>query len=174
MKKTAPKHFAQRVSFLSTALALGGLALIALSSVARADGPQESQKVFLRSGWALQSSCKFSATGEQISTVGFKTDGWHSASVPTTVVAALVADKTYPDPYYGKNLRDIPGTTYPIGKNFSASLTLDAVVRLIVCVTNPLDRLATTRAGLSIASVHRHILSKRCYLFRKAGFRLVG
>jgi len=35
------------------------------------------------------------------------------------VVAALVADKTYPDPYYGKNLRDIPGTIYPIGKNFS-------------------------------------------------------
>ncbi len=39
--------------------------------------------------------------------------------MPSTVVAALVADKTYPDPYYGKNLRDIPGTTYPIGKNFS-------------------------------------------------------
>ncbi len=51
--------------------------------------------------------------------LGYKTNGWHSATVPTTVVAALVADKTYPDPYYGKNLRDIPGTTYPIGKNFS-------------------------------------------------------
>ena len=50
---------------------------------------------------------------------GFKTDGWHSTEVPSTVVAALVADKTYPDPYFAMNLRDIPGTTYPIGKNFS-------------------------------------------------------
>lgn len=59
------------------------------------------------------------STGEQISTPGFKTKGWHSTSVPSTVLAALVADKTYPDPYFGMNLRSIPGTTYPIGKIFS-------------------------------------------------------
>jgi exo-1,4-beta-D-glucosaminidase len=111
----------RRVYFLFAIFAtLGVITLVLVApSAARADGSQESQKVFLHSGWALQSSCKFSATSEQISTVGFKADGWHSATVPTTVVAALVADKTYPDPYYGKNLRDIPGTTYPIGKNFS-------------------------------------------------------
>ncbi|HKN62252.1 MAG TPA: hypothetical protein VJW93_13805, partial [Candidatus Acidoferrales bacterium] len=39
--------------------------------------------------------------------------------MPTTVVAALVADGTYPDPYFGDNLRQIPGETYAIGKNFS-------------------------------------------------------
>jgi exo-1,4-beta-D-glucosaminidase len=88
--------------------------------IAAADTPELSQtKIFLHEGWALQSSCLFLARGEQISAPGYKTNGWHSATVPTTVVAALVADKTYPDPYYGKNLRDIPGTTYPIGKNFS-------------------------------------------------------
>ncbi len=84
-----------------------------------ADTPVPADRIFLHEGWALQSSCLFLARGEQISTAGYKTNGWHSATVPTTVVAALVADKTYPDPYYGKNLRDIPGTTYPIGKNFS-------------------------------------------------------
>jgi exo-1,4-beta-D-glucosaminidase len=88
--------------------------------VASADTAASSEaKIFLHEGWALQSSCLFLARGEQISTPGFRTNGWHSATVPTTVVSALVADKTYPDPYYGKNLRDIPGTTYPIGKNFS-------------------------------------------------------
>src|SRR6202050_4700404 len=88
--------------------------------VASADTAASSEaKKFLPEGWALQSSCLFLARGEQISTPGFRTNGWHSATVPTTVVSALVADKTYPDPYYGKNLRDIPGTTYPIGKNFS-------------------------------------------------------
>jgi exo-1,4-beta-D-glucosaminidase len=86
----------------------------------RADSPQQAgAKLYLHSDWALQSSCQVNASGEQISAAGFKTDGWHSTNVPSTVVAALVADKTYPDPYFGKNLRDIPGTTYPVGKNFS-------------------------------------------------------
>ncbi|HEV2288788.1 MAG TPA: glycoside hydrolase family 2 protein [Candidatus Acidoferrales bacterium] len=39
--------------------------------------------------------------------------------MPSTVLAALVADKTYPDPYFGMNLRKIPGTTYPIGTIFA-------------------------------------------------------
>ena len=94
-------------------LALAGSSLSANSDT------DTSKKVYLQAGWALQSSCQLTATGEQISTAGFNTAGWHSTEVPSTVVAALVADKTYPDPYYGKNLRDIPGAEYPIGKNFS-------------------------------------------------------
>lgn len=95
------------------------LLALAASPLAANPAPDAAGKVFLQSGWRLQSSCQFSATGDQISTAGFKTDGWHPTEVPSTVVAALVADKTYPDPYYAMNLRDIPGTTYPIGKNFS-------------------------------------------------------
>jgi exo-1,4-beta-D-glucosaminidase len=67
----------------------------------------------------LQSSCLVKAAGEQISAPEFRTTSWHATSVPSTVVAALVAGKTYPDPFYGMNLRSIPGTTYPIGKNFA-------------------------------------------------------
>ena len=73
----------------------------------------------LHTGWKLQSSCELKSTGERISAAGFRTDGWHSATVPSTVVAALVADKTFPDPYFGENLRDIPGASYPAGQNFS-------------------------------------------------------
>ena len=73
----------------------------------------------LSTGWRLQSSCQISATGAQISVPGFHTAGWHSTIVPSTVVAALVADGTYPDPDFGMNLRKIPGTTYPIGANFA-------------------------------------------------------
>jgi exo-1,4-beta-D-glucosaminidase len=79
----------------------------------------ENTKLFLRDHWRLQSSCKIKASAEQISALGFSTTGWHVTSVPSTVVAALVADKTYPDPFFGMNLRSIPGTTYPIGKNFA-------------------------------------------------------
>ena len=80
---------------------------------------EANEKLSLQDGWMLQSSCKISATGAQISTAGFRTDDWHSTTVPSTVLAALAADKTYADPYFGMNLRSIPGTTYPIGKNFS-------------------------------------------------------
>ncbi len=107
--------------FSSRALVFCAAVIVALlPSRALADTHEQlDSKTSLHEGWALQSSCLFLADGEQISTPGYKTNGWHSTSVPSTVVAALVADKTYPDPYYGKNLRDIPGTTYPIGKNFS-------------------------------------------------------
>src|SRR5512143_2923116 len=73
----------------------------------------------LAGGWTIQSSASATAGGEQLSLPGASTAGWHRASVPTTVVGALVADGTYPDPYVGSNLRRVPGTTYEVGKNFS-------------------------------------------------------
>ena len=77
------------------------------------------ERISLHEGWALQSSCKAGAGGEVISNPNYHPEGWHSAIVPSTVLAALAADKTYPDPYFNMNLRSIPGTTYPIGENFA-------------------------------------------------------
>jgi len=61
-------------------------------------------RFLLHHGWKIQSSCDAKGEGKEISTAGFFTTGWHHAEVPTTVVAALVADKTYADPDYGMNL----------------------------------------------------------------------
>jgi exo-1,4-beta-D-glucosaminidase len=76
-------------------------------------------KLALHEGWSLQTSAKVEAKGEVISTAAFAPSGWHQVSVPTTVVAALVKDKTFPDPLFGMNLRDLAGVNYPIGGNFS-------------------------------------------------------
>ena len=73
----------------------------------------------LHEGWTLQTSTNVKAKGEVISTTKFVAKGWHEATVPTTVVAALVKDKTFPDPLFGTNLRQYPGMNYPIGGNFS-------------------------------------------------------
>jgi exo-1,4-beta-D-glucosaminidase len=73
----------------------------------------------LRDGWQIQSSDRVTAHGDAISTPAFRPTDWYPTSVPATVLAALVANKVYPDPYVGMNLRAIPGTTYPIGRNFS-------------------------------------------------------
>ena len=67
------------------------------------------QKLLLRDDWRLQSSAKITATGQTLSKPGFASSDWHATSVPSTVLAALVAGGVYPDPYYGDNLKSIPG-----------------------------------------------------------------
>ena len=79
----------------------------------------------LESDWSLQSSAKVEAKGEALSIPGFDTKGWHAITVPNTVVGALVENGHYPDPYFGMNLRSIPGTTYPIGERFTLLPTPD-------------------------------------------------
>ncbi|MBZ5591519.1 MAG: beta galactosidase jelly roll domain-containing protein [Acidobacteriia bacterium] len=86
--------------------------------MARAADPPSST-ILLNGPWALQSSCAMKAGGAEISATGFETQGWHRTEVPSTVVAALVADKTYPDPYFGMNLRSFSGVNYRIGAMFS-------------------------------------------------------
>ncbi len=76
-------------------------------------------KLSLREGWTLQTSAKVEAKGEAISTPQFAPKGWHEVTVPTTVVAALIKDKTLAEPFSGMNLRNYPGMNYPIGANFS-------------------------------------------------------
>ncbi|MHB1745297.1 MAG: glycosyl hydrolase 2 galactose-binding domain-containing protein [Acidobacteriaceae bacterium] len=79
----------------------------------------ENKIVPLRQGWEIQSGCNIQADGAQLSSGNYHPQGWINATVPTTVLAAQVAAGIYPDPYYGMNLRTIPGGDYPIGKFFS-------------------------------------------------------
>jgi exo-1,4-beta-D-glucosaminidase len=73
----------------------------------------------LHDGWSLQSSAKVTATGDAISSPSFKASDWIQADVPTTVVAAQVKSKLLPDPFFGMNIRQYPGVSYPVGFNFS-------------------------------------------------------
>ena len=73
----------------------------------------------LADGWTLQSCGKVAETGEVISTSAYQPKEWYTVTVPTTVVAALVKQKVYPDPTFGMNLRQFAGMSYPVGANFS-------------------------------------------------------
>ncbi len=92
----------------------GALGLLALDAA-----KDRTSLLSLHEGWAIRSSTEVQEKGEVLSMPQFTPTGWHRASVPSTVVAALVASGAYPDPYFGMNLRSIPGTSYPIGRNFS-------------------------------------------------------
>lgn len=103
-----------RASSVSVWLMVTGFIAAALFvpklAAAAVDG--EEGRHYLHKNWQIQSSCEVKAAGEQISTPGFDTKGWHKADIPATVVGALVTDKTYPDPNYGMNLKSFPGMNY--------------------------------------------------------------
>ncbi|MCX5757122.1 MAG: beta galactosidase jelly roll domain-containing protein [Candidatus Hydrogenedentes bacterium] len=63
----------------------------------------------MRDNWKLQSSAVATAPGEAISVDVFSADGWYPTSVPSTLLAALVANGVYPDPFLGDNSTKIPG-----------------------------------------------------------------
>ena len=81
------------------------------------DAPHE--RLLLKEGWAVQSSANVAEPGDVLSRTGYAVSTWYPTSVPATVLAALIENKVYPDPYFDMNLRSIPGTTYPIGEDFS-------------------------------------------------------
>ena len=93
-------------------LATAVLCLFIVTSSHASDTP-------LREGWTLQSACKIQADGAAISTTAYHPQGWTEVAVPSTVLAAQVASGEFKQPYFGMNLRSIPGANYPIGQNFS-------------------------------------------------------
>jgi exo-1,4-beta-D-glucosaminidase len=105
---------ASRISLLLAFI----LSLVA--SVPRAiAAPDAAPQMLLDENWAIQSSADVHETGAAISTPGYKARNWYRATVPTTVFSALVKEHCFPNPYVGMNLRTVPGTTYPIFRNFS-------------------------------------------------------
>ena len=109
-----------RHSVLPAACALGHFCavLFLLASLA-APFARAAGDITLRDGWSVQSSAKVNATGDKVSTPGFDTSTWYKASVPNTVFAVLVENGVYKDPYFGMNLRSLPGMSYKIGSEFA-------------------------------------------------------
>ena len=87
------------------------------NAVAQSAAPMN--RIDLHNGWTVQTSRKVRAAGDAISIPTFETTNWYKTSVPMTVVAVQVAAGEFPEPYYGMNLRKIPGiTAYQIGEMF--------------------------------------------------------
>lgn len=96
------------------------LLIAALPVTYATTGPR--QTILLDKDWLLQSSCTLKEKGEVISSADFKPAGWLPTNVPATVIAAQVtakADTVFTDPFFGRNLRQIPGTSYPEEKVFA-------------------------------------------------------
>jgi len=95
------------------------LIFVLAAALALVTGAQAGTVTALHEGWRLQSACKLEASGDAISQTEFHPEDWLKTAVPSTVLAAQFAGGQVPDPYFGLNLRQIPGTDYPIGKIFA-------------------------------------------------------
>ncbi len=99
--------------------------LSAAPSPRASESASPAGRLSLSEGWTLQSSRKVNGSGDVISSAVFRPEGWYGATIPATVVAAQVASGEYRDPYFGMNLRNMPGMTYPIGLNSFSNVPMD-------------------------------------------------
>ncbi|MDT5247625.1 MAG: exo,4-beta-D-glucosaminidase [Mycobacterium sp.] len=94
--------------------------LLILLAVCTGDLPRFAQperpaaQVELSNGWTLASARDTKVAGAVISTPEYRDSDWHQVrSMPATVLEALRADGTFPNPYYGTNmLEDVPQDLY--------------------------------------------------------------
>ncbi len=61
----------------------------------------------LCNGWMIRASSEVGQIPGEISRTGFDVKSWHSTSVPSTVLAALVDNGVYENPFFGMNLKKI-------------------------------------------------------------------
>jgi exo-1,4-beta-D-glucosaminidase len=68
----------------------------------------ENYRVFLHENWTMESAVTDASPGAEISQLGFDPSAWYKVSVPTTVIAGLLANKVYNfDPFYGRNFEKL-------------------------------------------------------------------
>jgi beta-galactosidase/beta-glucuronidase len=65
-------------------------------------------EIFLREDWLVKSAYLVREEGAVISSAPYKPSGFAKTHIPTTVLAALVRNGMYPDPYVGLNNMKIP------------------------------------------------------------------
>jgi len=80
----------------------------------------------LLSNWKIQSSEKIAMGGEEISSPGCDTGGWIPAEVPSTVLASLLKNQVYKDPYFGTNIKDISSDQFKIPWWYRTDFELDS------------------------------------------------
>ena len=91
--------------------------LVVLSLVSLAVGVSHGKAatvpnwIVLSGDWTMQSSAVARADGSRLSQPGTSNQGWHSVTVPTTVLNALAKAGVYPDMRIGLDAYHIPDSS---------------------------------------------------------------
>lgn len=104
---------------------------IALAATALGCAPPPSEisetSRLLAHGWKIRAAAEVEAAGDRISQADYDTAEWTPAGVPTTVLAALVEQGVYEDPYFGMNLEKIPAERFSGPWWYRTTFDLEAV-----------------------------------------------
>ncbi|MFE3583328.1 glycoside hydrolase family 2 protein [Streptomyces vinaceus] len=82
------------------------------------------------SAYSIRSTAEVPDAAALVSAPGYRTAGWHPAGARSTVLAALVADGTHPDPFHSTDQQRIPAADFTVPWWFRAEFTVaDTVAR---------------------------------------------
>ncbi|MDV9175433.1 exo-beta-D-glucosaminidase [Streptomyces sp. W16] len=137
-------HPLLRGRLTTAAIALGLLGTLTTSAWAGAREPSPQQRAQAPvtavrstagtatplSGYAIQSSAKVTDSPAAVSSPGYRATGWYPAGARSTVLAALIADGVYADPFYSTNQQKIPKADFQVPWWYRSDFTVaDATKR---------------------------------------------
>ncbi|MBG7696811.1 exo-beta-D-glucosaminidase [Streptomyces sp. MC1] len=76
------------------------------------------------SGYAVQSTAKVGDSAADVSTPGYPARGWYPAGPRSTVLAALLANGVYPDPFHSTDQQKIPRADFEVPWWYRADFTV--------------------------------------------------
>ncbi|MEV6114490.1 sugar-binding domain-containing protein [Streptomyces sp. NPDC052109] len=80
-------------------------------------------------GYAIQSSAKVSDSPAAVSSPGYPAKGWYPTGPRSTVLAALLADGVYADPFFSANQRKIPSADFQVPWWYRSDFTVEDTAR---------------------------------------------
>ncbi|NUR82756.1 MAG: hypothetical protein HOY71_01570, partial [Nonomuraea sp.] len=88
--------------------------------------PAQAQSTAVIPGYKIQSTAAVSDTGAAIYTPGYAASGWYQVGPRSTVLAGLLENGVYPDPFYSTNMGSIPTAAFDMPWWYRADFTLDS------------------------------------------------
>jgi len=81
-------------------------------------GAVAGSRLDLNRGWYLSSIVLVQDSAQTISSPSFRPAGWYPVNIPSTVLAALVKNDVYPNPYVGMNNMLIPDASEEFNRKY--------------------------------------------------------
>src|SRR5664279_482318 len=84
------------------------LILATVTTNLQAQSSAENFRLVLHEDWKMQSAYSVSGNGNEISQKSFDVKNWYRVTVPSTIIAGLLANHVYDfDPFYGRNFEKL-------------------------------------------------------------------
>jgi mannosylglycoprotein endo-beta-mannosidase len=93
------------------------ITLLVVFTIMIYDTEGQTSSILLNEGWKARRAIDIMADGTEITSSGFKPEGWIDAIVPGTILTTLLHNKQIPDPFIGMNNNIIPDV-YETGRDY--------------------------------------------------------